>query len=64
MAIFVRILFALVLLGIAGFCGFGLLATFEPLDQNVIAFRIGYGAIGIASLLGAGWLVWPRRGNR
>jgi hypothetical protein len=61
MAKYVRILLALVLLGIAAFCGFGLLATFEPTDQNVIAFRIGYGAIGIASILGAVWLVWPKR---
>jgi hypothetical protein len=48
------ILKSLVLLAVAGFCGFGYLATFEPTDRPGVfmAFRIGYAVIGIGSLAG------------
>ncbi len=34
---------ALLLLGAAAFCGFGLAATYEPMDDP-LPWRIGYGA--------------------
>jgi hypothetical protein len=44
----------LLLLAIAAFCVFGFLATFEPTDKPgmFMAFRIGYVAVGIASVVG------------
>jgi hypothetical protein len=46
-----RILGSLALLGIALFCVFGFLASFEP--GNGILWKIVYGALGCGSLLGA-----------
>ena len=49
-----RILLGLIVLGFAGFCGFGFLATFEPLDPATQwSFRIGYVLAGAAALTGA-----------
>ena len=44
----------LLLLAVMAFCGFGFLATFEPLENPAagIMFRIGYGVIGSAAILG------------
>jgi hypothetical protein len=44
----------LLLLAVSAFCGFGFLATFEPLENPAagIVFRIGYGVIGSAAILG------------
>ena len=44
-----------VLLPLAACCGFGFLATFEPLDRpaEAMAFRAGYAAVGLACLGGA-----------
>lgn len=55
-----RLLYAAVLLGIAGFCSFGFLATFEPLEGNIMPLRIGYGLTVVAALSAAGWTLWPR----
>jgi hypothetical protein len=60
MAQLARILVAFVLIGVAAFCVFGFLASAE-IPSNANVFRIGYGAIGIASLAGAGWQLWPRK---
>ena len=56
---FVAILGSLLLLAVAAFCGFGFLATFEPTDNvtQFMAFRIGYGLIGIGCLGGVGFLI-------
>lgn len=55
-----RILLSLVLLAVAAFCCFGLLATFEPVE-NALAFRVGYGIALVACLLGVVRLL---RGSR
>ena len=54
MKLTVAIIGSLVLLAVAAFCSFGFLATFEPTERTAqfIAFRIGYGVIGVGSLLG------------
>lgn len=49
---------ALALLGAAGFCVFGFLATYEP--PGILELRIGYAAAGALCLLGSGWAA--RRG--
>ncbi|MCH2141969.1 MAG: hypothetical protein MK077_03090 [Phycisphaerales bacterium] len=36
---------------IGGFCLFGFLATFEPLDGSVMALRIVYVIVGVASVI-------------
>ena len=43
----------MLLLAVSAFCGFGFLATFEPLENPAagIVFRIGYGVIGSAAIL-------------
>ena len=46
-----RILGALLLLAVAAFCAFGLLASFEPV-ANALAWRIGYGVVLVASVVG------------
>ena len=59
MKLFVAIIGSLLLLAVAAFCGFGFLATFEPTDNvtQFMAFRIGYGVIGIGCLVGVGFLI-------
>ncbi len=57
MPLMVRVMLTVLLLGIAGYCVFGFLATLEPLNDSELAWRIGYGAVGIASLAGAVWIV-------
>ena len=49
----------LVLLAMAGFCGFGFLASFEP--PGHIAWKIGYALSGVACVAGA---VWPWLSSR
>jgi hypothetical protein len=52
-----------VLLAIAAFALFGFLASEEVADLAAqFVWRIGYGAIGIACLVGI-WLVWSRRSD-
>jgi hypothetical protein len=56
----VRILLTLALLGLMVFCGFGLLASFEPLPAATQwPWRILYGATLVASLVGLGCLWNP-----
>jgi len=50
------ILGSLLLLAIAAFCALGFMATFEP-TANALAFRVGYAVVGIACLVGVGFLV-------
>ncbi len=59
MKLLVAILGSLLLLAVAAFCGFGFLATFEPTDNvpQFMAFRIGYGVIGLGCLVGIGFLI-------
>lgn len=52
-----RLLTAIILLGVAAFCAFGFLATFEPLPPATQwTWRAIYAAAGLASLIGAGAL--------
>ena len=53
----VQVLGAMLLIGIALFCGYGFLASFELGFPNVFHFL--YGTAGLATLLGAAWLVHP-----
>jgi len=45
---------SVLLLGVAAFCVFGFLASFEPTDKPgvFLAFRIGYAIIGLSCLGG------------
>lgn len=53
-------LLTLALLGLIGFCGFGLLATLEPLPAATQwPWRILYGATLLASAVGLGCLWYP-----
>ena len=56
-----RAILAIILLGLAAFSVFGFLAAGEPGNEPVrLVWRIGYAALGLASLAGAGWLFWRR----
>jgi hypothetical protein len=58
MNIVVRIAALMLLLTVAGFCIFGFLATFEPVDRSTqVLWRIIYGAVILACLAQALWLV-------
>ena len=54
MRIIVAIIGSFLLIVVAAFCVFGLLATFEPTDKPgmFMAFRIGYSVVGIGCLAG------------
>lgn len=56
-----RLLYAVLLLAVALFAVFGFLATFEPSDQSVLPWRIGYAAVGVGAVIVAIWLLMPRR---
>ncbi|MEM7261378.1 MAG: hypothetical protein AAF488_05260 [Planctomycetota bacterium] len=48
-----KFLLAVTLLGVTAFCGFGFLATFEPLDRSMqIAWRVAYGSGFLGALVG------------
>jgi peptidoglycan/LPS O-acetylase OafA/YrhL len=57
----IRLVVALILVAVAAFCAFGFLATFEPPGYPVL--RLAYATLRVVCLLGAGWLVIPRRLN-
>ena len=46
------LLLALVLCVVIAFCLFGFLATYEPWDRDVVAWRLGYGALAALSVVG------------
>lgn len=57
-----RVVLALALLPVAGFCAFGFLAAGEPGDRAVqLAFRLAYGGIGLISLSGSIYLFLPKK---
>lgn len=56
----VRIAVGIFLLLVAGFCLFGLLASFEPGVDSAYLSRTCYGIAGIVCILTAGWLVFRR----
>lgn len=47
-----RGLVAILCLAVAAFCAFGLVASFEP-GSNALSWRIGYGVVLVACLVGA-----------
>lgn len=55
-----KLLSAVISFGIAGFCAFGFLATFEPGIPNAVAFRVTYIGGGITSLVFIVWLLASR----
>lgn len=55
----VRLVAAILLVGVTAFCVFGFLAAPEA-GTNAGSFRLLYSAVGVVSLGGAGWLAWPR----
>ena len=55
------IVYAVVLVGVAVFAVFGFMATFEPTDQIVMPWRIGYVLVGAGALLAAAWFLRPRK---
>ena len=59
MKILLAIIGSLLLLGVAAFCVFGFLATFEPTNNpgQFMAFRIGYSVVGVGCLVGIGFLI-------
>jgi hypothetical protein len=53
----VKLLGAILLVGLALVCGFGFLASYELGSLNV--WHAIYGGIGVAGVMGAVWLVFP-----
>jgi len=65
MPVIVRIIIALALIPVLGFCIFGFLATFEPLDAATqLRWRLAYGVAGMLCLAGLVLLALPRRYGR
>ncbi len=61
MQILARIIGALALLAIAGFCVFGFMATCEYSETaKRLPWQIGYGVLGLVCLSGAVMLLRPR----
>ena len=58
---YASILLAVVLLGVAAFCVFGFLATYERPGWSVL--RVTYGVVGLLALVGAGVLILRSRGG-
>lgn len=57
-----RVLAIALLVGVAGFCVFGFMATFEPgLGSGRLAWQALYAAAGCASLAAIVWLAAQRR---
>lgn len=62
MGIAARIVTVVFLLIVAGFCAFGFLATFEPLEGAApILLRVVYGVAVIACLAQIVWLARPKK---
>jgi hypothetical protein len=56
-----KALITLLLFALLAFCGFGILATFEPMSsQRQWTFRFLYGAVALLTLLGLA-RVWRHR---
>ena len=57
MKLILRLLASLPLMGLAGFCLFGFLATFEPMSAlHQWVWRGAYALAGLAALLALGWM--------
>jgi hypothetical protein len=47
-----KLVVGVVLLVFAAFCGYGFLASFEPMEGgSALAWKIGYGVLGLGSLV-------------
>ena len=67
MKLILAIIAAIILLPIAAFCVFGFMATFEPTDRPEVfmAFRIGYGVVGVGCLVAVvGLIGWALHSPR
>lgn len=49
-SVIARVFLSLVALGLAAFCAFGFLASFEPSDSLNWPWHVAYGILGISSL--------------
>lgn len=54
---FASLVGGILLIGIVAFCTYGFLSAPEAPADMVWSFRLLYGIIGVASLVGAGWLL-------
>jgi len=62
MKILTRLFFSALCIGVLLFCGFGFMATFEPLDRHVqITWRAVYGIVGLLAVIGIVLLNRPRK---
>jgi hypothetical protein len=59
-----RIVSAVVLVGVAAFCVFGFLASSEAGPEDANLFRLLYGAVGLSSVVTAGYLVTSIRSKK
>ena len=60
----VKALLSIALIGLLGFCAFGLLATQEPMDEgNQKPWQLIYGGLAALSLSILAWIWWPRGGK-
>ena len=51
-----------ILLAVLGFCVFGFMATFEPMDATKqFIMRALYGAVGVVCLITIVWAVRPQK---
>jgi hypothetical protein len=51
-----------ILLAVLGFCVFGFMATFEPMDATKqLIMRALYGSVGLVCLLTIVWAVRPQK---
>ena len=54
-----RILYALFLLALAAFYAYGILATFEPMEEDALPWRLGYGMGIVLCLYGVRRVLRP-----
>ena len=64
LALLARVFAALLLVGVALFCAFGFLATYEYAEAaRRLPWQAGYGLFGLMALGAAGWLLLAKSRN-
>ncbi len=61
MAYGLRVLVAIMLMLLAGFCAFGFRAGFEPSADPSYVIRVSYAVVGAASVFAGGYLLVGRK---
>jgi hypothetical protein len=59
MPLLIRVILAVIAIGLTAVCGFGFLASFEPGASPM--WRVGDGGAALLFFTIAIWLLWPRR---